>query len=587
MIYGVLKSLYEEYFSFYYTLFLNEKEFLPIFIEKEKFKLLNLNVLEEANLICSTRSEKSINGVKNKYHEVQGLYQVYPIKFERNEPVFVITDWDEFPRKNKVLYINGSTENIEKFISSDSEWVFPTFKFKEQFVYHFLWTISSLEDYIRKNNLKKIDILDFGTGAGSYSLLLGHYFKIKRPEIKINLVGTEISKRAICFAKKNSILNDINLEIVEGDILICPQILNGRKFDVVIANPPYVPTPPEFEYLKWGWAGEDGLRFTLGLVEKAPYLLKENGKMILVAYSLGNKHFPFDFFEKISNLQGLRTIASHIYPPVWVGFNPEWRENPLPLFGLTLRFEREVFEKEGFRMEHERGFFIENWLLRMKREKRTYLHHLLLEVVNSDKPEFFFVRKPLLPDFTKISDIERNNWPPGMQMELDRIIERFEICPEGFWVIYQYNHEWKLRGFATSQRIFYIPEKGRNGKSWDYLTARGKIRDTSLQHGNALHFVSATVDKGVRRKGLWGHLLKMRILTAFFSGMKYVLITSRLPGASGEKEDVLPFTKNHGFTKFLERMGFELRGVAKGDLADPESDDWCAFMVKRLEEFRI
>jgi hypothetical protein len=52
--------------------------------------------------------------------------------------------------------------------------------------------------------------------------------------------ATDISEEALVTARKNAEINDVEIDFTAGDMLE-PLIQQGRKLDVLICNPPYIP----------------------------------------------------------------------------------------------------------------------------------------------------------------------------------------------------------------------------------------------------------------------------------------------------------------------------------------------------------
>ena len=82
-------------------------------------------------------------------------------------------------------------------------------------------------------------LLDLCTGSGC----LGLAIKKARPDIQVIL--SDISPLALEVAKKNGVVNELDVEYLEGDLL-AP--LGHQKIDYLICNPPYV-TDFEYEHL--------------------------------------------------------------------------------------------------------------------------------------------------------------------------------------------------------------------------------------------------------------------------------------------------------------------------------------------------
>ena len=134
---------------------------------------------------------------------------------------------------------------------------------------------------------KKISILDIGTGSGCIIISL-----------LINLsnsygLGIDISKKAIQLAKKNKIkhklLNRLKLSTQSLDKIY------GRKFDLIVSNPPYIrrydiknlsDDIKKYEPRMALDGGNDGLDLIKKVIYKSKYILKING---MLALEIGNE----------------------------------------------------------------------------------------------------------------------------------------------------------------------------------------------------------------------------------------------------------------------------------------------------------
>jgi hypothetical protein len=89
--------------------------------------------------------------------------------------------------------------------------------------------------------------LDVGTGCGVQALALN----------ADAITATDLSERAIAFAALNAVVNGVELELLQGDLL---EPVAGRRFDLVVANPPFVVATPGS-----GWTYRDGGREADGI----------------------------------------------------------------------------------------------------------------------------------------------------------------------------------------------------------------------------------------------------------------------------------------------------------------------------------
>ena len=137
-------------------------------------------------------------------------------------------------------------------------------------------------DFLRARAAEGRDDLalaDIGTGTGAIALSVLHYTEGTRAD------AVDISPAAAEVARENAERLNLTerIEIHEGD-LIAP--LAGCSYDVILSNPPYIPTAdiatlmPEVRSYEPHLAldgGTDGLNIYRRLMADAPALLKEGG----------------------------------------------------------------------------------------------------------------------------------------------------------------------------------------------------------------------------------------------------------------------------------------------------------------------
>jgi hypothetical protein len=107
--------------------------------------------------------------------------------------------------------------------------------------------------------------LDLGTGCGIQALLAAKHCD--------RIVATDVNPRALAFVAFNAALNDVRaIEPRRGDVF-AP--VEGERFDLIVANPPYVLSPDSvFLYRDSGLPGDEICR---RLVAEAPTFLEEGG----------------------------------------------------------------------------------------------------------------------------------------------------------------------------------------------------------------------------------------------------------------------------------------------------------------------
>jgi release factor glutamine methyltransferase len=127
--------------------------------------------------------------------------------------------------------------------------------------------------------------LDFGTGTGCIAIVLA----AKCPDAKI--AALDVSATALALAGENAAKNNVSgrIEFLEGNGF-ASLAGNSRSFDLVISNPPYIPSAeiatlePEVRDFDPRGAldgGPDGLDFYRTLAVQARPFLKPDGRIML------------------------------------------------------------------------------------------------------------------------------------------------------------------------------------------------------------------------------------------------------------------------------------------------------------------
>ncbi|NIW24415.1 MAG: peptide chain release factor N(5)-glutamine methyltransferase [Gammaproteobacteria bacterium] len=127
--------------------------------------------------------------------------------------------------------------------------------------------------------MEPVNVLDLGTGSGAIALAIKH----ERPRAHVTAVDS--SAKALAVAARNAAALDVDVELMESDWF---GALDGREFDVIVANPPYVRSddPALASTLRHEPAsaldgGPDGLDAIRIIVEKAISHLQPNGYLLV------------------------------------------------------------------------------------------------------------------------------------------------------------------------------------------------------------------------------------------------------------------------------------------------------------------
>ena len=113
--------------------------------------------------------------------------------------------------------------------------------------------------------------LDLCTGSGVQSIIASQYSR--------KITAVDINPRAIRFARFNAQLNGVGeISIQQGDLF---EGLGKHRFDTILANPPFVPSPED--QMKFRDGGTKGESILSRIVNKASHYLTENGRLAIVA----------------------------------------------------------------------------------------------------------------------------------------------------------------------------------------------------------------------------------------------------------------------------------------------------------------
>lgn len=128
-------------------------------------------------------------------------------------------------------------------------------------------------------------VLDLCTGSGVVAIAAAELGAA-------SVTAFDICPRAVRCSRGNAFHAGVEINVREGS---CSGALDYAPFDVIVSNPPYVPTPPagDTEVIPmtagpaWAWnAGVDGRMVLEPLCESAAGMLAAGGSMLLVQSAL-------------------------------------------------------------------------------------------------------------------------------------------------------------------------------------------------------------------------------------------------------------------------------------------------------------
>jgi release factor glutamine methyltransferase len=154
-------------------------------------------------------------------------------------------------------------------------------------------------------------VLDICTGSGAIAIAIAK-------NTTAEITASDISTSALEVAKANALTTGANVKFVESDLFGSVE----GKFDLITANPPYIPSADietldkkvkDFEPRLALDGGVDGLDIYRRIAENLDNYLAENGTMLL-EFGIGQEVAMKDIYqdynvEIITDLEGIDRIA--------------------------------------------------------------------------------------------------------------------------------------------------------------------------------------------------------------------------------------------------------------------------------------
>lgn len=166
-------------------------------------------------------------------------YSKFKYSEHRNElfPQSAVVKWNkiflELKTGKPIQYIIGTAPFYGKNFEVNSAVLIPRPETEEL-----------VELVLKENKTNSLRVIDIGTGSGCIPVVL----KIHRNDWE--LMATDISEEALIVAKKNAELNNVKISFYKDDIFNSIAFKEKEKFNIIVSNPPYIPSDEKIKMHK-------------------------------------------------------------------------------------------------------------------------------------------------------------------------------------------------------------------------------------------------------------------------------------------------------------------------------------------------
>jgi release factor glutamine methyltransferase len=130
-------------------------------------------------------------------------------------------------------------------------------------------------------------VLEIGTGSGAIA--------VSAARCGADVTAVDVSRRALASAWLNARRHGTRVDVRRGSLL---EPVAGERFDLIVSNPPYVPSPRSELPVRGperAWdAGLDGRAVLDVLIERAPAHLTRGGALVLVHSTINGEDRTLD-----------------------------------------------------------------------------------------------------------------------------------------------------------------------------------------------------------------------------------------------------------------------------------------------------
>lgn len=165
-----------------------------------------------------------------------------------------------------------------------------------------------LVEQVLKYAKDKMNILDLCTGSGIIAISIAK-------NVNANVVATDISDKALLVAQENAQNNQVKVVFKNSNMF--ENLKKGKKFDIIVSNPPYIPSQDiskldkevkDYDPKIALDGGEDGLDFYRKIIKESVNFLSDKG-MIFFEIGINQKKPIVKMLEK--NFDNIKVVKDY------------------------------------------------------------------------------------------------------------------------------------------------------------------------------------------------------------------------------------------------------------------------------------
>ncbi|MFH8990383.1 HemK2/MTQ2 family protein methyltransferase [Streptomyces sp. NPDC017940] len=151
-------------------------------------------------------------------------------------------------------------------------------------------------------------VVDLGTGSGALA--------VAAASLGAEVTAVDISRRAVLTTRLNALRNGLPVRVRRGDLT---EVLPDDCCDLVVSNPPYVPSPsarlPRRGAARAWDAGTEGRVIVDRVCDAAPRVLRPGGTLLMVHSGLCGVRATLDRLTRLG-------MTAHVVERAYVPFGP-------------------------------------------------------------------------------------------------------------------------------------------------------------------------------------------------------------------------------------------------------------------------